>query len=211
MTYVAKLRSDLLQREGKLLDQIATLTAQLERCQSELPFVTAALEVLPLGTIVQLELQDKARNAGGPKLGEGHKVDDVPHPRKRPTRLKAEQVRDWICDEVKDQEFTAAELQVRFGVSSGTARNRIQDLLGRKIIVPGARPGRWVYNSEIPAGPSTRPRGERLLGVPTARNAGTAVPGTGVPRGPAGTPGALRRQQNKAARVKMPKRTGVRP
>lgn len=201
--FIAELRRDLAERAGEIRVEIDRLDA----LKSELVLIDKALDALPLEQISQLELRDKVREEGGSNSQEQSSEETAPRPRKRPTRLTNEQARDWILEV---REFTTAELQLRFGVSRGTAQNRCNDLQRMSIIVPGEQPGRWAYNGNIPKAPSVRPRGERLLGVPQRRKAGTAVPGTGVPRGPADTPGGLRRQQSRAAKVKMPKRTGVR-
>lgn len=204
---VYTLRGDLLERRQALHVE----KMRLELLMRELERIDAALDALPEDQISQLELLRKAREEGGSNEQEASTENGGASARKRPTRLTNEQVRDWILDEVGARDFTTPELQLRFGVSRGTAQNRIRDLERMQIIVAvNRRQGRWSYNGEIKAGPTTRPRGERLLDVPSRRKAGTPVPGTGVPAGPAETPGKLKRQQRAAKRVLHKPVKGVR-
>jgi hypothetical protein len=204
--YVAKLRNDLMERRQALHVE----KMRLEILMRELDQIEVVLAVLPEEQISQLQLRDNDRKEGGPKDPDSSVVDlDAHRQRKTPVRLRLEPVRDWILDTVGEREFSVRETAEHFNVSYNTAKTRLHTLYSNRVLVYCGG-GKYRYNTDMPAAPRTRPRGERLLGVPAPRSGGTAVPGTGVPRGPAGTPGALRRQQGAAARVKMPKRTGVR-
>lgn len=135
--------------------------------------------------------------------------------RKTPVSVTLEQARDFIVDVIgMDTEFPTTALSQHFNISDSQARELCSKLAQQHIIVrPGAvvgRNARWKYNGEIPPGPTTKPRGERLLDAPAQRHAGAPVPGTGVPAGQAETPGKLKRQQKKAARVKTKPVKGVR-
>lgn len=135
--------------------------------------------------------------------------------RKAPVSVTLEQARDYIVDVLgKDVEFPTSALAQWFNISDSQARDLCSKLAEQKIIVrPGAaigRNARWKYNLEIPAGPTEKPRGERLLDVPAPRRGGAAVPGTGKPVGQAESPGKLKRQQGRAARVKTKIVKGVR-
>lgn len=135
--------------------------------------------------------------------------------RKAPVSVTLEQARDFIVDVIgMDTEFPTTALSQHFNISDSQARDLCSKLAQQRIIMrPGAvvgRNARWKYNGEIPPGPTTKPRGERLLDAPAQRRAGAPVPGTGVPAGQAESPGKLKRQQKKAARVKTKPVKGVR-
>lgn len=210
MIYVAQLRADLVARDASLQAELADLSARLDAVKSEAALVRAGLDALPEGAISQLELQVVEKTEGGPKSPDPAVVDLAAHrERKAPVRLRPEPVRDWIIDVVGEREFSTREVAEHFNVSFGTAASRCEDLYATNILVFVGR-GVWRYNTAIPKAPTSRPRGERLVGVPAPRRAGTAVPGTGVPAGPAETPGKLKRQQRKAKRVLHKPVKGVR-
>lgn len=210
MTYVAHLRAALIARDAELQAELADLYTRLDAVKSEASLVQAGLIVLPESAISQLELQVGAKTEGGPKSPDPAVADLAAHrERKAPVRLRPEPVRDWIVDVVGEREFSTREVSEHFNVSFGTAASRCEDLLATSIIVFVGK-GVWKYNTSIPKAPTSRPRGERLVGVPAPRRAGTAVPGTGVPAGPAETPGKLKRQQRKAKRVLHKPVKGVR-
>lgn len=130
--------------------------------------------------------------------------------------LTDERTRDYVLSDLKDEPFSTAVIAEHFGVSIPTARRRLTSLARQDIIRrPAGTPvrgshARWEYNADIPASPREKPRGERLLGVPSPRRSGGPIPGTGVPHGPAETPGKLKRQQAKAPRVQHKPVKGVR-
>jgi hypothetical protein len=150
---------------------------------------------------------------------EDEPADDSPKEaseRKPAVLLTDEMTRDYVLAELKGSPFSTAVIAEHFDVSIPTARRRLTSLARQDIIRrPAGSPvrgsqARWEYNSSIPANPRAKPRGENLLGVPAPRRNAGPVPGTGVPHGPAETPGKLKRQQQKAARVQHKPVKGVR-
>lgn len=194
MSYVETLRAELSAR-------ISALEAELETTMAVYRAVGG------LGHNLRLQLQDKPEIEGGPKTGEAVVVDiETRRPRKPSVRLKSEALRDWVIDVKGHEEFTTYGVADHFNVSYQTARSRCRDLY-RQRILQRTQSG-WRYNTDFPKAPRVRPRGERLIGVPVRRGS-APVPGTGVPAGPSGKPGELRRQQGRARRVKR-KRVGGR-
>jgi DNA-binding transcriptional ArsR family regulator len=136
--------------------------------------------------------------------------------RKSPVTVTLEQVRDVVCTYDIGVAFSTSEIAERMNVSPSTARKHIATLAEQgKVRRPeggqtNGSSARWERPPIPNNAPTTRPRGDHLLGVPPQRRASAPVPGTGVPAGPAETPGKLRRQQKKAARVQHKPVKGVR-
>jgi uncharacterized coiled-coil protein SlyX len=132
--------------------------------------------------------------------------------RKPPVDVTVEQVRDWVVK--VGRKFSYQDVREAFNCSQPTAKRKLEPLLEKGVVTmtmipnPGTPPrAEFEYVEAMPAGPRNRPVHDRPNSGGGRKN---QVPGTGKPHGPAETPGKLKRQQSKAARVKHKPVKGVR-
>lgn len=142
-------------------------------------------------------------------VGSPSKPAPAPKPqRRRPrsyVRVTDERVRDWAVDK---RRFTRPEMIEELGISATTAVNKSTELVERGLFAAEREGAALVYTYMPPQGSARR--GRRRTGTNGRGNGSQPVPGTGRPAGPAPTPGALKRQQQKAKIVKPKPVKGVR-
>jgi uncharacterized coiled-coil protein SlyX len=168
---------------------------------------------VPVTRKPKVEVDPSAR-PGEPGSEPARKPAPKPRPPQVTTKGTPEEVRDWVVS--IGRPFDIPDFMKKFGVSSVTAGKKLAPWVERgvlkmeKVENPGT-PKKNQYTYIAPPASST-PRNRPVHDNPRSGGGGrqAQIPGTGKPHGPASTPGKLKKQQAKAARVKHAPVKGVR-
>lgn len=197
----------------KLEKQIAKLESQLAGEREKVIALNESVQ--QLNDVIQAQPPSEidvpvTRKPDAPPV---EKPDEAKPPRKPPVDVKVEAVRDWAVK--LGRKFTLDDMCQEFNCTKPTASRKLKSLVSQGILVrhmvphPGSPPRAEFERTEVT---TPNPRNHPTHDRPNSGGGGrqSQVPGTGRPHGPAPTPGKLKRQQQKAARVKHKPVKGVR-